>query len=82
LLYCLLGALPTAGEVGHVLYTIHLILKDVIAGESCGSPEIEALTKFVILCLGRAFQYCPVSGKKYGQGGQAHAASAGTINIF
>ena len=82
LFYSLLGAFPAAGEVGQVLRALHLMLKDIVAGESRSSPEIEAFAELVVFRLGRALQYDPISGKKYGQGSQVHTASAGTVNIL
>jgi hypothetical protein len=58
------------------------MLKDLVTGKSRDSPEIKALAEFVILRLGGALHYDPVSGKKYGQRGHVHTASTGSINIF
>jgi len=58
------------------------MLKDLIAGETRGSPEIKAFAELVLLRLGRALQNSPVPGKKYGQSGQVHAASAWTVDVL
>jgi hypothetical protein len=81
-LYRLLSTFCAAREVGHVLYALHLMLKDIVAGKSRGPPEIKAFAKLVIFRLDGALQYHPVSGKKYGQSGQGQTAPTGTINIF
>jgi len=80
--YGLLRTLCAAGKVGQVLHALHLMLKDLIAGETRGSPEIKAFAELVLLRLGRALQNSPVPGKKYGQSGQVHAASAWTVDVL
>jgi len=80
--YGLLRTLCTTGEVGQILDALHLMLKDLIAGESRGAPEIKAFAELILLRLGRAFKNRPVPGKKYGQSGQVHAASAWTVDVL
>jgi len=80
--YGLLRTLCTAGEVGQILDALHLMLKDLIAGEARGAPEIKAFAELILLRLGRPLQNGPIPGKKYGKSGQVHAASAWTVDIL
>jgi hypothetical protein len=81
-LYGAQSALSAAGEVGHELLAIHLMIENLGTTKSGNPSVVEALAELMIFHLGGTIFHDPRSGKQHREGGQIHAAPARSVNIF